>query len=682
MKKNIQEIIKVVENKIKEKNYDDAIIYLEEMIKNDDENYLLGLSTIADIHVMRKDFSQAIIYFDKIIQINPKLPFIYNNKGYVLLKTNKIDEAKECFSLAIKYKKDFFEALNNFGIVLQKQGLFSEAEGYFKKSIDINNNYIDAYDNLIKLEIKLNNLNEAENLCKKLNKVQDNRPNTLNNLGIIYKKKNKINDSTKYFEKAVKNNENYLPGLINLAKNYFLNNDFKNSKFYFEKAINIDKNNVNALSSYIYLKLKTCDFNNLEQMKERLFHLTKNENKKIQPYIFLLLNDDIKFQKVLTTNWATQFIHKNNKKNIVIKNKKIKIGYFSTDFHKHAVITLTKNLFNNHDKDKFELYGFNLSNITIKTQIDISLLNNFTNFFDCKYKTNSEIEEICNNLNIDFAIDMNMYTHGARPDLFTNKLAPIQINYLGYPGTSGSDSFDYIVADKNLITSDLEKFYSEKIIFMPDTYQPNSFESYNIPNIKKNKHGLPENKFIFCCLSNCIKINEFVLKIWAEILNNSKNSILWLLNDNLTQIQNLKNKFKELRINESQIFFSKKVEYKDHLERLSLPDIYLDTYPYGGHTTAIEALNSNLPIITLEGESFQSRVSSSLLKSLNLIELVCKNKNEYINKAIELYNNEEYLYKVKQKLINNKKKSKIFDNKTYTLNFENELKKIYLDLTD
>ena len=678
MKKNIEDLIKDIENKIKKREFDDAIQCLKEII-NDEKYKLLGLSTIADIFVLKEDFSKAISFFNQIIEINPTLPFIYNNKGFALLKIDALDQAKECFKLAIEHKRNFFEAHNNFGIILQKQNDFIGARKYYLKSIEINKHYVDAYDNLIKLEIELNNLDTAEELCKKINKIKKNELKILNNLGIIYKRKNNLLESIKCFEKTLQINKKFLPGIINLAKNYFLNNDYKNSKNYYEQALIIDKNNINALSGIIYLKLKICDWDGLEQMKNRLFSLAKNENKKVQPYISLLLTDDIFFQKKIAVNWSSKYLG-STKKTHQFVNEKIRIGYFSTDFHKHAIISLTEKLFENHNKDKFEIYGFNLSNTYSKTEFKNNLLKNFNDFFDCKYKSKSEIYKICENLNLDFVIDMNMHTHGARPELFQDKLAPIQINFLGYPGTSGNNNYDYIVADQNLISSKQYQYYTEKIIFMPDTYQPNSFKNNTVWKTKRDKFNLPKNKFLFCCYNNNIKINEFIIKLWVEILKKSENSAICILEENASQVLNLKNTFKKYDIDESKIIFSKKVKYQDHLERLTLSDLFLDTFPYGGHTTAIEALNSNLPILTMEGNTFQSKVSSSLLRNLDLNELVTKNEDDYIKKALEIYNNREHLLELKKKLVINKEKSKIFNNKIYTKNFETALEKIYYNL--
>ena len=340
---------------------------------------------------------------------------------------------------------------------------------------------------------------------------------------------------------------------------------------------------------------------------------------------------------------------------------------------------MIKSLFINHDKDKFELYGFNLSEKHFKENLDEKIIENFNDFFDCYEKKDFEIMKLCKSLSIDIGIDLNGHTKGSRPSIFKNKCAPIQMNFLGFPGTMGDEVYDYIIADKTVIPEEDIKNYSEKIIFMPNSFFPNSFENeYLETNLKKREFLLPDDKFIFCCFNNVIKINEFIVDVWSEILKSSENSILWLsIPLNTKQNRNILNEFNKRKVDLSRIFFSNKIEYQKYLERFKLADLFLDTYPYCGHTTSIEALNAGLPVLTLQGKSFQNRVSSSLLENLNLNELITTNVEEYIKLALDLCKSQEKLELIKSKLINQKKLSSIFNNKIYTKNLEKAYNETY-----
>ena len=681
MEKSLNELINDTKKSLSLKRYDDALISLNLIIKKDTKN-LSALSTIGDIYAYKGKFIDAIEVFDKIIQINPELSFIYNNRGFCLLKILKYIESISSFQKAIQYKPDFAEAYNNLGLAFKNVGRNLEAKKNFLDAIKYKKDFFQAYNNLSTITLEENNLEDATKYAKSSIEINQKNIEAYNNLGLIFKKKGDFESSLINFNKVLEINSKYLPTLINIAKSYEELNDNDKALEYFKKTHSIDPDNINSLSSLIYLKLKICDWHNIDKLKKRLFFLCdKFETKTMQPYYSLLLKDDLKLQKIIAEKWTKDYLFKNESQEFQKNNNQnIRVGYFSSDFEKHAVASLLKDLFRNHDKNKFELYGFNLSKKFLKNSINKDIIKNFKEFIDCNSKTDEEIRNICNILKIDIAVDLNGHTYGGRPAIFKNKCAPIQINYLGYAGTMGDKSYDYIVADKFVIPKNSEKDYLEKIIFIPNSFFPNSLKNKNIESsLTKKDFFLPDDKFIYCCFNNIVKINENILDIWSKILHSTKNSILWLsITKGTLQHKNILKEFNNRNIDSSKIFFSEKIEYQKYLERFQLADLFLDTYPYGGHTTSIEALSSGLPILTLQGESFQSRVSSSLLKNLDLDELITSNKEDYIKLAIKLYENNEKIKSFKIKLTNQRKLSNIFNNKIYTKNLE----KAYFEAQD
>tara|TARA_B100000700_G_C14828256_1_gene753262 strand:- start:123 stop:962 length:840 start_codon:yes stop_codon:yes gene_type:complete len=262
--------------------------------------------------------------------------------------------------------------------------------------------------------------------------------------------------------------------------------------------------------------------------------------------------------------------------------------------------------------------------------------------------------------------------------IFFNKCAPIQLNYLGYPGTSGSKFIDYIVADKILIPKENQKYYSEKIIYLPNTYQPRD-SSQKICNktYKKEDLGLPENSFVFCCFNQNYKITPNIFSIWMKLLKRIDNSVLWLLEENQTASSNLKKEAEKKGIKSDRIIFAKRMAQPEHLARHKLADIFVDTFPYNAHTTCSDALWSNLPVITLTGQSFASRVGASILNAIDLKELITTTEEEYENLLFKLATDKEELEKIKNKLKKNKIKKPLFDTKLYTKNLETAYTKIY-----
>ncbi len=673
MDKSINQLISDTKNFLSLKKFDEALESLNLIIVKDPNN-ISALSTLGDIYVFKKRYDEAIEIFDKIIKINPKLSLIYNNRGYCLLNKKSFEEAIKSFKEAIQNNQSYSEAYNNCGLALKKIGKKTEALKYFLRATQIKNDYIQAYNNLIIIHLELNQIDEALKICEKIIKINPKNIEAYNFAGLVYQRKNKIKESLDSFNKALKIKPNYFPSLINIAKIYQKLNDYKNANEYYIKALTIESENINALSSFLHFKLEFIDYSNFKSLKKKLFDLVNNnDHKLIQPYYGLILNDDIHFQKKISQKWSYKFSQNPQILDFKNKNDKIRIGYFSSDFKNHPVISLIKNIFKNHDKEKFELFGFNLSMENFKKDIDENLIINFYKFFDCGLKSDDEVIKISKDFKIDIAIDLNGYTKGGRFLIFKNKCAPIQINYLGYPGTMGHESYDYIIADKEVIPNDHIKDYSEKIIFLPNSFLPNSLEDENIINkLKKKDFQLPNEKFIFCCFNNIIKINEEIIDIWSEILRLSKNSILWLsISRNTIQSRNILKEFNQRKIDTDRIFFSEKIEYKKYLERFQLADLFLDTYPYGGHTTSIEALAAGLPILTLRGKTFQSRVTASLLKNLNLKELITSSKEDYIKLAVEISQNQEKLNLFQNEIKEQINMSELFKNKNYTKNLEN-----------
>jgi len=263
--------------------------------------------------------------------------------------------------------------------------------------------------------------------------------------------------------------------------------------------------------------------------------------------------------------------------------------------------------------------------------------------------------------------------------IFINRCAPIQINYLGYPGTSGSNCIDYIIGDKILIPEESQKHYSEKIIYLPNSYWAmDSKRKIPHKNFTREELGLPSKSFVFCCFNRHYKLNPGIFNIWMKILKQVEDSVLWLNNENNISTNNLKKKIKQTNIDQKRIIFADRMNsMEDHLARHKSADLFLDTYPFGSHTTSSDSLLVGLPVVTLVGQSFPSRVAGSILKAINIPELITHTKEEYENLILDLATDKNKLNQIKDKLIKNRLTTPLFDTKLYTKNIESAYIKIY-----
>jgi predicted O-linked N-acetylglucosamine transferase (SPINDLY family) len=358
--------------------------------------------------------------------------------------------------------------------------------------------------------------------------------------------------------------------------------------------------------------------------------------------------------------------------------KRLRIGYFSTDFTEHPVAYLIVKVLEQHNRDSFEVFGYCLHNNNKKSELRSRLINSFDYFFETKGISDKEVALQAREDKIDIAIDLNGYTQNARPGIFAYRAAPIQINYLGYPGTLGAEFMDYIVADKYLIPPDTEKYFNEKKLYLPNTYMPtDDGREISTKEISRSEMGLPEDAFVFCCFNNNYKITSSEFDIWMRLLKKVDKSVLWLRQSNQFSHVNIKNEAKKRNIDPSRIVFAKRAPMDEHLARQKLADLFIDTFAFNAHTTTTEALWAGLPVITKTGKGFAARVAGSLLNAIGLPELITKTEQDYEALALELATHPNHLKQIKAKLDTNRLSKPLFNTKQYTNHLETAYKMAY-----
>ena len=304
-------------------------------------------------------------------------------------------------------------------------------------------------------------------------------------------------------------------------------------------------------------------------------------------------------------------------------------------------------------------------------EMRLRLKDSFDQFIEVHGLSDQEVAQLARDLKIDIAIDLGGYTQDCRTSIFSYKAAPIQINYLGYPGTMGAPYMDYIIADPILIPLENQRYYSEKIAYLPDTYQANDRKrKISTRYLKRSDFDLPEDGFIFCCFNNNFKLTPHTLDSWCRILKAVEGSILWLYEGNEKTRSNLSKEFTKRGLASERLIFAKRVPSDEHLARYQLADLFLDTLPYNAHTTTSDALWAGTPVLTLIGKTFAGRVAASLLKAIDMEELISKSIEEYETKAIELARYPEKLKVIKQRLQANRGTTPLFNTPLFTKHIE------------
>jgi predicted O-linked N-acetylglucosamine transferase (SPINDLY family) len=599
--------------------------------------------------LQQKKYDDAIIQIGKAISINSNHHALYNNLGVTYKEMENYEDAIKNFKKAIEIKSDYAEAYNNLGIIFKKKNQYKEAYNNYKTAIELNPNYAEAY----------------------------------NNLGLLYGDTKRYEESIINFSKAIELNNNYIDAYKNRANIYsFCKRQPLAIKDYNKLKI-LEPEKENIYESLIFFnKNQICEWKDYKKILRKIENYLINNQTiidYINPWKLLSWTDSLRVIKNNLIYYNNkEYNMKNYKKKIfsVSKKKKIRIGYYSPDFRRHAVSHLIANVFECHDKNNFETIGFHFCKYR-DDDMTKRLSKTFDKFFYTRDISDQDLITQSKNLGIDIAIDLAGHTEDTRINIFSKGIAPIQINFLGYPGSLGP-YMDYIVADKNLIPEKNQEFYFEKIIYMPDSFQPyDSKKNTAHNNYKREKFNLPKSGFVYCSFNSIYKVNPTIFNCWMRILKKTKNTFLCLLESNDFCKENLIAEALKRGVNANRILFSPYVDYEDIFQRFKFCDLFLDTFPYAAHTTASEALSSGLPLLTVAGESFQSRVSSSLLKNLNLPELVTSNVDDYENFAIYLANNPKSLKEIKEKLLFSIKDSNTFNTKIYTKNLEKAYQLVY-----
>ena len=605
--------------------------------------YLIGTS-----YLQINNYQEAISYLGKSVKVKSNYYNSYNNRAIAFIKIGENFKAIQDCDNALKLNPNFNNALINKGIALKNLNKFDEAIKCLKKSISINPNLCETYNNLGNIYKQTGDLKKALEFYNKSISINSKDIDAYKNKGIILKEMEEFEASLKSYEEALK--------------------------------INPDIDYLHA--GVIHSKMFLCDWGKFNEQIQSLKKKILYKNVLAGPFILLSLFDDLGIQKKNTENHISKTFSETIFSDITFFQKgkrKIRLAYFSGEFHMHPCILLMKDIYKNHNKSLFEIFAFSYGPNKKENPWRDEVKPYFNKFFDVKEMEDREVIKIAKELKIDIAINLTGLANYERTNIFANRVAPIQINYLGFAGTMGAKFMDYIIADKLIIPDKLKKYYTEKIIYLPNCYQPNARRLLNNKSNKKFKRidfDLPDKSVVFCCFNNHYKITPYIFNSWMRILERVKNSVIWIYTTNPTAQNNLKREAKKRGVDPNRIKFAKNMSIEDHLERMKLADIFLDTWPYNAHTTASDAIRVGLPIVTLIGKSFASRVASSILSTIDLKNLIAKTINEYEEIAVKIASDKKLLDELKYKLKNIENESALFNSTTFTKNLEN----IYLNL--
>ena len=602
--------------------------------RNVDALYLLALTAMQ-----RRDCEEAERFFAKTTKLAPNSAEIWNNRGSNLCAMNLPDRALEAFDRAIAIEPTFSQAIYNRGKLLNDAGQLVAALVSYDKCLELMPRFPEALNNRANLLVKLGRNDEALATYNACIAVAPTFPKVWNNVGIV---------------------------LIGM-------NRYKEAAKAFGRALELDPRAEYAIGNLIYARRQLGDWEELPALETRLLACVQKGETAATPFALLAVADSCQLQLQCARSYASKRCPPAERtlwQGERYAHERIRIAYLSADFHDHPTANLTAGMFEQHDRSKFEIIAVSFRPAGT-SDMRARLTRTFDRFIDVESQSDKAVAETIRELEIDIAVDLNGFTQDCRTEILARRPAPIQVNYLGYPGTMGAPYIDYIIADRVVIPAADQQFYSEKIVYLPDSYQPND-DRRACPalDVTRSGQGLPEHGFVFCSFNNTFKLTPMIFDIWMRLLRQVDGSVLWLLEGDTLVPSNLRREAERRGVAASRLVFAKRVAMEHHLARHRLADLFLDTLPYNAHTTASDALWMGLPVLTCPGKTFAGRVAASLLTAAGLEELIASSLQDYETMALKLARDRPMLDSLRERVEASRHEARLFDTALYTRQIE------------
>jgi predicted O-linked N-acetylglucosamine transferase (SPINDLY family) len=620
-----------------------------------------------------KRFEDALANYDKALRLNSDYAEAFCNRGRVLQELNRFEDALASYDKALAIKPDYAEALTNRGLTLQALKRFEDALASHEEVLGIKPDCAYAFYNCGVALQALERLDEALSRYNRAIAVKPDFADVFVNRGVVLQELRRLDEALASYDQAIALQPDYADAFINRGSALLALKRFEEALVSYKQAFALKPDHKYACSGLAECAIKSGDWSQRRELSGEVYQHVIDQKSIISPFVLLAYSSDAALQLKCARSYIANKIPdlpQSLWKGTIWNHDKVRIAYLSADFHQHATAFLMAELFELHDRSRFEVLGVSFG-ADDQSEMRSRLIKSFDQFHDVRFKNDRDVAKFMHNLQVDIALDLKGYTQDSRPGILAYRSAPIQVNYLGYPGTMGADFVDYVIADKIVLPLDQQPFYTEKIVHLPECYQVNDSQR-KIADREPTRCevGLPQGRFVFCCFNNSYKITAPVFDVWMRLLGKVNGSALWLLRDNSSVEINLRKEAVARGIDPARLVFAGRAPLEDHLARHRLADLFLDTLPYNAHTTASDALWAGLPLITCRGESFAGRVAASLLNAVGLSELVTHNPQEYEALALQLARDAPLLASVKAKLLRNRDAYPLFNSKRFTRHLE------------
>ena len=620
----------------------------------------------------QKRFVEAIMHFEKALAINEKNPQSHSNIGVALSELRQYDLAITHFEQSLAIDPHNVEVLCNLGNALEKSNRHDEALAIYDKATLLWPNHADANCGRGNVLASMGRLQDAFAAFDKALALKSDLAEAWLGRGNIFSGIN-LNEALAAYGEALKIKPQLAEAWQGRGLVYEGFARYQDAVAAYDRALACRPDIKYTQGQRLFAKMRNWDWSEVQTETSRLLAELREGNPIARPFVVLALSSSAADQQACAQQYVSQ-VHPASKRPFWrgerYSHDRIRIAYLSADFREHAVSRLIAGMFEHHDRARFETAAISFG-ADDGSAMRSRLVKAVDHFVDVRTKSDWEIAALIHSMEIDIAVDLMGFTTGARFNVFAMRPAPVQVNYLGYPGTLGARYVDYIIADELVIPRDQHLFYTEKVAYLPHSYQANDV-ARPAPGATPLRQalGLPETGFVFCNFNNSYKITPNLFDIWMRLLKQIDGSVLWLLENSASGLENLRREAQRRGVAPGRLIFAPRTSLEDHLARQRLADLFLDTLPYNAHTTASEALWVGLPVLTCLGSTFAGRVSASLLTAVGLPEQIVYSLRDYEDRALALACEPTLLASIKSGLAQNRATHPLFDTARFTRDME------------
>lgn len=630
----------------------------------------------------RGDLSEAAIAIETAIRLNPNAFELHHDLGVLRFQQKLFDQALACFRNAIALNHRRCQAWFNGANSLCALHRYQEAIPWYQEAIQLNPSFAEAHYNLANTFKALDVRSEAISHYRRALDIDPGMPEAINNIGTILLGSGDLNDARDFFQRAIAIDANNPQANYNLSLTLNRLGRPDEALYFVDRCLALQSQHGEGLALRVSLLQQLCDWRALTDAGARLDRLTDEQLRSGQrpsesPFLNFTRCDDPRRNLLIGQAWSQWLLQQTNHSQLHFEfshrpcqNRRIKIAYLSERFRNAATAHLASGIFARHDRNRFEIYAYSWGpddGSFYRRKIEKGV----DRFIDIRNLSDIEAARRLHSDGIHILVDMMGWMHGHRMGIAARRPAPVQISYLGYPASTGAPFIDHLIADPVIVPDEMRQNFSEKVVWLPDCYQPNDPQTPIDPMpCRRSDNGLPEDGIVFCSFNTDYKIEPDMFACWMRILRAVSGSVLWLLVRSGKARENLRRSAGRLGIDPNRLVFASPLPKAKHLARLKLADIALDTFTVNGHTTTTDALLAGVLVITCQGRHFASRVAASILNAIRMADLVAPDMESYAQMAITLASDARLLDGIRARLTNNKMNAPLFDIDRYVKNLE------------